>query len=169
MKASEGSLKILTQQENLKKFLVDKGFVSAGTSDLRSQPNAAPKYIIKIDKDFIYLADYVIGQTIQNLRVNPRISLSTIDMKTLEGWQINGSTKIITKGVEYKRLSKAMIKQEARHTAKRIIEDVNGTQKYDFYQVLFPEKAVFIRVKCEKITKISIAGKLQAEVVEKSE
>ena len=33
--------------EELKKFLLTKEFVSAGTSDLSGQPNAVPKYIIK--------------------------------------------------------------------------------------------------------------------------
>ncbi len=147
--------------EKLKSFLLNKGFVSVGTSDLRCQPNAAPKYIIKIDNDLIYLADYVIGRTFRNLRVNPKVSLSTIDMKTLEGWQINGVVEIITKGPHYKRLLKVMAEQEARHSARRIIEDIRGSQKYDSYEIQFPEKAVMFKVKCEKITKIGITGKLQ--------
>ena len=149
--------------ENMKKFLLNKGFVSVGTSDLSGQPNAVPKYIVEIDNGFIYLADYVIGQTFKNLKINPKISLSTIDIKTLEGLQINGEAKIITKGPLYKKLLKAMVKQEVRHTAKRIIEDVKGVQKSDAYEVQFPERVVMFKVRCKKITKISIAGNLKIE------
>jgi predicted pyridoxine 5'-phosphate oxidase superfamily flavin-nucleotide-binding protein len=150
--------------EDLKKFLLNKGFVSAGTCDLKGQPNAAPKYVIKIEGGFIYLADYVMGLTFRNLKINPRISISTLDIKTLQGWVINGTVKIITKGPQYKKLLKAMAAQEVRHSARRIIEDVKGLRNYDSYEMSFPEKVVIFKVKCEKITKIGIDGKLQVDV-----
>ena len=154
--------------EKLKNFLLTKEFVSAGTSDLTGQPNAVPKYIIKIDSGFIYLADYVIGKTFQNLKVNPKISLSTIDMKTLEGWQINGRARIMTRGAQYKKLSKTMLELEVHNTARRIIEDVRGIQKHNVYEVSFPKKVVILKVRCEKITKIGITGKLQSKSLEKT-
>jgi nitroimidazol reductase NimA-like FMN-containing flavoprotein (pyridoxamine 5'-phosphate oxidase superfamily) len=153
--------------ENLKKFLLNKEFVSVGTADLNCKPNAAPKYIIKIEGDFIYLADYVKGHTFQNLKVNPRISLSATDMKTLEGWQINGIVRIITAGPQYKKLSKTMIDMEVRNTARRIIEDVQGIQKHDFHEVSFPKKVVIFKIKCEKLTKIGITGKLQVKRIKR--
>ena len=115
------------------------------------------------------MADYVIGQTFQNLKINPRISLSTIDVKTLEGLQINGVAKIITKGLQYKKLLKAMVEQEVHHTARRIIEDVRGGQKTTAYEVQFPERVVMLKVKCKKITKISITGNLKIERIKKEE
>ena len=162
MKNFEGTPKMLIA-ENMKKFLLNKGFVSVGTSDLSGQPNAVPKNIVEIDNGFIYLADYVIGQTFKNLKINPKVSLSTIDTKTLEGLQINGVAKIITKGPLSKKLLKAMVGQEVHHTARRIIEDVQGTQKSDAYEVQFPERVVMLKVKCKKITKISSAGNLKIE------
>ena len=146
---------------------MNKEFVSAGTSDLSGQPNAVPKYIIKIDSGFIYLADYVIGKTFQNLKINPKISLSTIDMKTLEGWRINGTVRIMTRGAQYKILSKTMIDLEVHNTARRVIEDVQGVQKHNVYEVSFPKKVVILKVKCEKVTKIGITGKLQSKRLEK--
>ena len=122
-----------------------------------------PKYIIKIDDGFIYLADYVMGKTFQNLKVNPKISLSTIDMKTLEGWRINGTVRIMTRGAQYKILSKTMINLEVHNTARRVIEDVQGVQKHNVYEVSFPKKVVILKVKCENITKIGITGKLQSK------
>jgi len=150
--------------EDLKKFLLNKGFVSVGTCDLDGYPNAAPKYIIKIEGDFIYLGDYVLGRTYRNLDVNPRISLSTVDMKTLEGWQINGTAELISSGAEHKSLLKEMVAQEVRHSARRIIEEVRGEGKYDTYQISFPEKVVIFKVKCERIARIGSDGKLQIEM-----
>ena len=168
MKNFEGMPKMLIT-ENLKKFLLNKGFVSVGTSDLSGQPNAVPKYIVEIDNGFIYLADYVIGKTFQNLKINPKISLSTIDIKTLEGLQINGEARIITKGPLYKKLLKAMAEQEVHHTAKRIVEEVRGEKKSDAFEMQLPERVVMIKVKCKKITKISITGKLKIERIKKVE
>ncbi len=146
--------------EEMQKFLLNKEFVSVGTSNLSGRPNSAPKFVIKVDKDFIYLGDYVLGTTFRNLKVNPRASISTIDMKTLHGWQINGAVAIITKGPQYKKLLKTMIEQEVRHSARRVIEDVQGIQKCDNYEVTFPEKVVIFKIKCESITKIGSTGKL---------
>ena len=162
MKNFEGMPKMLIA-ESMKKFLLNKGFVSVGTSDLNGQPNAVPKYIVEVDKGYIYLADYVIGKTFQNLKINPKISISTINLETLEGLQINGVTKIITKGPLYKKLLKAMVEQEVHHTARRIIEDVQGGQKTSAYEVQFPGRVAMFKVKCEKITKIGITGNLQIE------
>ena len=149
--------------EEMQKFLLNKIFISVATSDLSSQPNVAPKFVVRIDKDFIYIADYVIGKTFQNLKINPKVSLSTFDVKTLERWQINGTVTIITKGPLYKKLLKEMVRQQVHHSARRIIEEVEGVQKYDYYEIMFPEKAVIFKVKCENIVKIGMTGKLQSK------
>ena len=149
--------------EKMQKFLRGKEFVIVGTSDLNSQPNAAPKFVVKVDDGFIYLADHVIGKTFQNLKVNPKISISTVDMKTLEGYQVNGAVSMITEGPQYKELLKLMVEREVHHSAQRVIGDIRGTQKYDNYEVTFPEKVVIFKVKCEGITKISATGKLSRE------
>ena len=149
--------------EDLQKFLLNKEFVSVGTADLSGRPNAVPKFVIKVDKDFIYLGDYVKGTTFRNLKINPRVSISTIDMKRLHGWQINGTAAIITKGPQYKKLLKAMIEQEVHHSARRIIEDVQGAQKCDNYEIMFPEKVVIFKIKCESITRIGSTGKLHRQ------
>jgi predicted pyridoxine 5'-phosphate oxidase superfamily flavin-nucleotide-binding protein len=162
MKNFESSPKML-MVENMKKFLLNKGFVSVATSDLSGQPHAVPKYIVEIEKGFIYLADYVIGKTFQNLKINPKISLSTLNVKTLEGLQINGVAKMITKGPKYKQLLKAMVEQEVYHSASRIVENVRRGRKAGTFELEFPEKVAMIKVKCEKITKISISGNLKIE------
>jgi predicted pyridoxine 5'-phosphate oxidase superfamily flavin-nucleotide-binding protein len=149
--------------EDIKKFLINKGFLSIATADLNGQPNAVPKYIVEINNDFLYLADYVIGKTFQNLKINPKISLSTIDLKTLEGLQINGVATIITKGPKYKKLLKAMVEQEVHHSANRIVENVRRGRKSGTFELEFPDKVVMIKVKCEKITKIGISGNLKIE------
>ena len=107
-------------------------------------------------------------KTFQNLKINPKVSLSTVDMKTLQGWQVNGTATIITKGPQYKKLLKVMIQQEVHHSTRRIIEDVDGIQKYDNYEVMFPEKVVMFKIKCENITKIGTTGKLQTQWTKKS-
>ncbi len=145
----------------MQKFLMGSEFVNVGTCDLNGQPNSVPKFIIGVDDDYIYLGDYVIGMTSRNLKVNPRVSISVTDMEALEGYRINGVATILTKGKEYKKLMKEMVKQQVRHSARRIIEDVRGNKSHNNYEVSFPEKVVIFKIKCESITKISITGEVQ--------
>ncbi|HNV23611.1 MAG TPA: pyridoxamine 5'-phosphate oxidase family protein, partial [Candidatus Omnitrophota bacterium] len=72
----------------INKLLKTKEFVLVATSNLDAKPNVAPKLLIKIDRDFIYLADYVVGKTWQNLKVNPFASISFIDFEHLIGYQV---------------------------------------------------------------------------------
>ena len=52
-------------------LLKHREFISVATCDFHGQPNAASKFILRIENDSIYLVDYIIGRTFQNLRINP--------------------------------------------------------------------------------------------------
>ena len=45
--------------EQLVKLFKNSKFVDIATSDFNGRPNAAPKYLLKIEGEVIYLADYV--------------------------------------------------------------------------------------------------------------
>ncbi len=82
-------------------FLKTREFVSVATADFEGNPNAAPKFLLKVEGDFIYLIDYIIGRTWENISINPKVSLSFMDPETLFGYQINGTVDIINKGKVY--------------------------------------------------------------------
>jgi predicted pyridoxine 5'-phosphate oxidase superfamily flavin-nucleotide-binding protein len=146
--------------EEIRYFLENKEFINIATCDFSNRPNVAPKFVVKIEGDFIYLADYVIGRTFENLKVNPRVSLSTVNIDTLVGYQVNGSAEIIDKGAQHRKLLKNVADKQIDFSVKRIIEGVHAEKKYKSFEVTFPEKVVILKIKVEEIVEIGPTGKL---------
>lgn len=142
-------------------FLKNKEFVSVGTCDFDGRANVAPKFLLKIENDHIYLADYVIGRTWKNLKVNPKASLSTVNMDILTGYQINGPVEIIDKGSEYKLLMEEFREKRIQLSVARIIEGVRTKEKHRTFQTAFSEKVVIFKIRVEEIVEIVPSGELK--------
>ena len=147
--------------EEVRKILENKGFVSIGTSDANGNPYVIPKFLITVDNDFIYMADYVIGQTFENLKVNPKISLAVIDITTLIRYQINGAAEIIDKGLEFDKLTNELRGKKLNFTVERVVKSVQTGKKDKNFEVVFPNRFIVIKIKVKEIIKISSIGKLE--------
>jgi len=141
--------------KEIKEFLINTEFVSIGTSDARGKPCVTPKLLIAFKDDFIYLADYVIGRTFQNLKVNPKISISAVDVNKLIHYQINGTAVIMNKGLEYDRIIGELKKKEISFTVERIINGVRREKKHHYFEAAFPELFVVIKMKIKEVIKMT--------------
>ena len=119
------------------------------------------KFILKVEGDSIYLVDYVIGRTLQNLKTNANVSLSTVNLETLVGYQLNGQAQVINKGQEYKKLIREMHARQIEFSTKRIIEGVKKQKAHTSFELTFPEHVVIFKVKVEEIVEIGPSGKLE--------
>jgi predicted pyridoxine 5'-phosphate oxidase superfamily flavin-nucleotide-binding protein len=135
-------------------------FVSVATSDLENNPNAAPKFVLKVDHNFVYLIDYIMGRTYQNLTVNPKASLSLYDPETLKGYQLNGPVEIIDKGPVFKQIFRELDARKISLTAKHIIEEIRGGAKHESFEVIMPDKFVILKVCIEEVAEINPTGEL---------
>ena len=54
-------------------------FVELATADKAGKPNSAPKFFLKTNGKIVYLIDYSIGKTAENLKENSKVSLSFLD------------------------------------------------------------------------------------------
>ncbi|HTZ11693.1 MAG TPA: pyridoxamine 5'-phosphate oxidase family protein [Candidatus Margulisiibacteriota bacterium] len=144
--------KLITDE--VKEFLENRGFVSIGTSDANGQPCVVPKFLIAVEDDFIYIADFLIAPTFENIKVNPKVSLAAIDMDTLLRYQINGTAQIIDKGLEHDKLVSELRKRELNFTVERIVKGVQKEQKHKDFEYTFPERFVVIKIKVKDILKI---------------
>ncbi len=142
-------------------LLEKREFISVATCDFKGRPNAAPKFILKVSREHIYLVDYIIGTTYRNLKINHRISLSFVDQRTLQGYQLNGSVQILEKGRLFNKLRKEMDAREIRLTTKHIIEDVRGEAKHDTYEVGISDQYVVFVVAVDEIVEIGSKGDLK--------
>ena len=147
--------------EEVRELLENKRFVSIGTSDANGYPCVVPKFLITVDNDFIYLADYLIGPTFENLKVNPKISLAVIDTDALIRYQINGTSEIIDKGLEYDKLTNVLRNKELNFTVERVVKGVQTGKKDKNFEIAFPNRFIVIKIKIREIVKISSVGKLE--------
>jgi len=143
------------------RLVKEREFVHIGTCDFRGRPNAAPKFVLKVEGGHIYFIDYTIGRTWKNVIVNPRASISLVDTKNLTGYQLNGSISIISSGKLYDNMYKEMIKKQVSLTAQHIIEEVRGEKEYDSFEVVIPEKFVVLELKIKEAVEINPRGCLK--------
>ena len=151
--------------KQIKTLIESKEFISVATSDLESRPNAAPKFILKVESSHIYLVDYIIGKTFYNLKINPRISLSFFDNNALMGYQINGHVQIVDRGPEYSAALDDLAHKEIDLSATRIIDGVIKGQAHNTYELAASKQFVILKVKVEEIVQIHPSGRLQREKI----
>lgn len=142
-------------------FLENKEFINIATCDFDHRPNVAPKLLLKIAADCIYLADYVMGRTYRNIKINPRVSLSTVNMDTLTGYQINGKGEIIEKGKEYEAFIEHFREKQIQLCVTRIIEGVHKEQKHTTFETSLPERIVVFKIRAKEIVEIIPTGRLK--------
>lgn len=146
-------------------FLKTREYVSVATADFQGNPNAAPKFLLKIEGDFIYLVDYIIGRTWDNIKINPKASLSFMDPDTLKGYQINGAVEIIDKGKAYEQILDELAKKKLDSSIKRIIEGVYRGKGHENFEISLPDRFVVFKIKLAEIIEIGPYGELKREKV----
>jgi len=76
------------------------------TSSADNFPNVSPKEIFTGYEDSIIVANIASPQTVKNIKANPKVCVSFIDILVQKGYQIKGNADIITKkNPEYLKLS----------------------------------------------------------------
>jgi predicted pyridoxine 5'-phosphate oxidase superfamily flavin-nucleotide-binding protein len=149
--------------KDIKALIESREFISVASCDLEAKPNAAPKFLLKVEGNYIYLVDYVFGRTFKNLQINPRASLSFIDNNTLIGYQLNCKVEIIEKGLEYENIQKDLQHKQIDLSIKRVIEGVAKGQSHKSFEVASPEKFVIFKIKVEEVVEIRPSGVLKRD------
>ncbi len=144
-------------------FLKTRVFVSVATCDLQGHPSAAPKLILRIEGNFIYLVDYALSKTYDNLKCNPRISLSFSNSDNLKGYQVNGSVELIEAGRVYEEFSVELNQKEVSLSTDRIIKGINTGKHHENFEVAVPKRFVIFKVKIEEVVEILYGGGLKRE------
>jgi len=149
--------------EKLAQLLHHRPFLTISTCNLENTPNAAPKLILKYDKDHVYLVDYTFGRTWNNLKSNPKASLSLMDLDNLRGYQINGTVEIITNGEIYGKALDELEERKINLTVERIVQGVQRGAKHDSFEVQIPKNLVIFKIKIEEIAEMTPTGQIIRE------
>ncbi len=151
----------------IKELLVKKEFVSVATSDLKCQPNAAPKMILDLDNEFIYLVDHTAGKTWDNLKVNPRISISFSDAEELTGYKINGTVDILEGVAILQDLKEKLDEKQTFLSVERVMRGVRTNKRHSAFELGVAGKIVVYKVKCDEIIEIGPQGDLKRKQIGK--
>ena len=149
--------------ENALKLLKKREFVELATADKDGKPNSAPKLLLKTDGKIIYLIDYSMGKTFEDLKVNPRVSLSFIDSNSLFGYKLNGKVEIIVKGAVYDECLKELQEKEIKLTVERVVKGVHTENDYKDFELGMAEHFLVYKVKIEEGSEISPRGQIKRE------
>ena len=150
-------------KDKVLELLKRREFVSIATADKKGIPSAAPKFLLKIEEDFVYLIDYTIARTVENLKVNPIASLSFMDIDNLDGYRLGGTVKLLKEGKEFDKIAAELSKKLIALSAKRVIEASRTGKRNQHYELEIPEKFLVLKIKIEEVVKISSQGDLWRE------
>ncbi len=146
--------------EDALNFLEKREFVYLATSDKDGHPYVAPKFLIHLNDDHIYLADFVFGRTIQNLKLRSHASLSVINMDSLVGYQINGTAQVFEDGEEYHKALPQIEKRKMYFSVERIVEGVRAGKKHAHFEAAFPSRLAVIKFTMKEVIHIAPDGRL---------
>ncbi len=149
--------------EKISTLLKTRYYISIATADKKCEPHAAPKILFKIEGEDFYLADHAIARTVDNLRVNPRASLSFMDIENLEGYRLSGAVELIEKGPAFEKFLKEFEKKLIQISADRVIEGMKTGKRHKHFELEIPNRVIFIKIKIEEIVRIGSQGDLFSE------
>jgi len=140
-------------------------FVEMATADASGKPNSAPKFFLKTEGLSVYLIDYSVGRSAENIRVNPRVALSFIMMDTLTGYRLSGRAEIIRSGDVYNKCLDEMREKAIDLTTKRIIEGVREDKphKYKAYELEMSGRILIYKINVEEGSEISPRGEIERD------
>ena len=149
--------------EKLEKALEKRQFVSVATATRDGEPNTAPKFFFRAKGAYIYLIDYVLGKTVTNLKENPKVSVSFMDMDSLEAYRLNGTAKLIEAGKVFDKILKDWNKKLISMATDRVVEAVRTGKKHGHYELEMGEKFIILKIKIASIIKIGRRGDIWKE------
>lgn len=150
-------------REKIEQLLEKREFVSVATATKQGHPNTAPKFFFRAKGDFIYLIDYVIGKTVANLKENPLVSVSFMDLDSLEAYRLNGKAQIIEKGKVFDKIFEDWNKKLLKFSTDRVLEAVKTGKKSHHFELEMTEKFVVLKIKIDNIIKIGRRGDIWKE------
>ncbi|MGE5309007.1 MAG: pyridoxamine 5'-phosphate oxidase family protein [Deltaproteobacteria bacterium] len=148
--------------ESLRQFLRTAEFLYVATVYDGGKPYVAPKFLISVECDTLFLADFVLGKTWDNLSRQPVLSLAVLNYDTLEGFQLNGTARLLRKGKEYDRLIGLLEQREISLTADRVLASLEANRKSKMVEIAFPKDFGIIRADIGDILTIGCGGKLES-------
>ena len=84
--------------QNIQAFIKGK-MAWVSTASLDGTPNATPKGSVQvIDDEHLVFADLFSLKTRENLKANPKVAVTVVEVTSLKGYQLKGTAEMLTVG-----------------------------------------------------------------------
>lgn len=143
--------------EKIIHFFQAQGCVIVSTIDKKGFPHSACKGIVEITKEGrIYLLDLYRGQTYNNLKDNPVLSITSIDEHRFLGFCLKGKAKIVSLDSASPSLIKAWEERITNRLTQRVLKNLHGEKGHARHpEVLLPKPEYLIALETEEVVDLT--------------
>lgn len=142
---------------NVIDFFQNQGCVIVSTIDKNGSVHNACKGIVMINSNGeIYLLDLYRGKTHENLKNNPRISLTAIDEHKFTGYCLKGRGRILPEAKLQSQIIKAWEERITGRLTRRLLKNIRGEKGHGRHpEVLLPRPEYMIVMKVEEVVDLT--------------
>jgi len=143
--------------DNVINFLLNQGFVIISSIDNNGFPHAACKGIVSMTKEGkVYIFDLYRAQTLENLKKNPRASITAVDEHSFSGFCLKGRARAL----HDKELSDELVQAwDARITSRltqRLLKNLHEEKGHPRHpEALLPNPEYLIEIEVEEIVDLT--------------
>ncbi len=145
--------------DELRGLLEKQEFIYISTCDAE-RPNIAPKFLIKVEEDSIFIADFLSGRTSVNLKKNPNAAVGILNLDTLIGYQFLGRAHELKEPAGSGILMNILQEREMKFCVERIVAGVSSNSRSENFEISFPEDVAIYRIDVEEVVTIGPGAKL---------
>jgi predicted pyridoxine 5'-phosphate oxidase superfamily flavin-nucleotide-binding protein len=143
--------------EDVLHFFRNQGCVVVSTIDKKGMIHCACKGIVKIDSEGrVYLMDLYLGQTHQNLKNNPQISITAVDEHKFTGYSLKGKGEIVS---GEKLEAELAVEWEARITSRltqRLLKNIREEKGHPRHpEEMMPKPKYMIVIQVEEVVDLT--------------
>lgn len=138
-------------------FLRAQGFVVISSIDKDGFPHSSCKDIIRIDQaGKIFLMDVYHGRTCENIKRNPRISISAVDEHKFMGYCLKGKGEIMSDNNLSQEIIKIWEDNITSRLAKRLLRNLSGDKGRGHHpEASLPHPKHIIAIEVEEIVDLA--------------
>jgi predicted pyridoxine 5'-phosphate oxidase superfamily flavin-nucleotide-binding protein len=127
-------------------FFQSQNFTVVTTIDKDGSPHNSCKGIIKISKSGkVYLLDLYMQKTYENLKQNPRMSITAVDEHRFKGYCLKGKARLVSQETLSPRIIAAWEEKITSRITQRLIKNMLEKKGHPRHpEALFPQPAYMI-------------------------
>jgi general stress protein 26 len=143
--------------EDIIQFLHNQDFVIVSTLDKNGIPHSACKGIVYINPSGrIYLLDVYLQDTHDNLRKNPKMSITAVDGHKFKGYCLKGAANLIEQQKVPPRVIKAWEERISGRITRRLLKNIRGEKGHPKHpEALLPKPEYMIIMDVEEVVDLT--------------